>query len=185
MAYDLAEHHHRLDASTASSAASVKGCRFSVQQGKAIIDAIGLKTAIEPTGAEQTDAQHRVWREAAIKAAEAQGLQFTHGVAAKLINVYLKARRLGGPDQHPPINSVLLTQLSALSAENFKDFRDVWDRARRRRWSKFTSDDYEEVIRALRKAMRDEPLWKVEEHWSGFQNSARRPARSKVVQVGG
>lgn len=168
MAYDLAEHHHRLDASTASSAASVKGCRFSVERGKAIIDAIGLKTAIEPTGAEQTDAQHRVWREAAIKAAEAQGLQFTHGVAAKLINVYLKARRLGGPDQHPPIDSVLLTQLSA---ENFGGFRAVWDRARRRRWSKLTSDDYEEVITHVRLAMAGEPLWKVEEHWCGFQNS--------------
>ena len=79
-----------------------------MQQGKAIIDAIGLKTVVEPTGAEQTDAQHRVWREAAIKAAEAQGLQFTHGVAAKLINVYLKARRLGGPDQHPPIELRLI-----------------------------------------------------------------------------
>ena len=164
LTYALAEHHHRFAAWAASRAASVKGCRFSVEQGKAIIDAVGLAEKVaNPPSADQIDDAHRAWRRALIEAANAHGLKFTHGVAAKLINVYFKARHA---DQHPPIDAVLLIQLAD---GNFGGFRAVWKKARRIRWSHFTSDDYETVIHHARIALNGAPLWMLEEHWRGHQ----------------
>jgi len=37
------------------------------------------------------DDSHRAWRTAVVAAAAALDLQLTHGVAAKLVNMYLKA----------------------------------------------------------------------------------------------
>ncbi|HEV3247016.1 MAG TPA: hypothetical protein VG124_07415, partial [Beijerinckiaceae bacterium] len=56
------------------------------------------KVVANPPDQDQVDDAHRAWRNAVIEAASAHGLAFTHGVAAKLINVYLKARHA---DQHP------------------------------------------------------------------------------------
>jgi hypothetical protein len=69
---------------------------------------------------EQMDLQHRAWRSRVIAMAATEGLSFTHGVAAKLINVYLKAVFVCGGQHdhaqvqalHPPIDSVLLKELS-------------------------------------------------------------------------
>lgn len=36
--YDILEHRHRFAAWAASRAASVKGCRFSAEQGKAVLE---------------------------------------------------------------------------------------------------------------------------------------------------
>jgi hypothetical protein len=164
LTYALDEHHHRFAVWAASRAASVKGCRFSVEQGKAIIDAVGLAEKVaDPPGPEALDDAHRVWRNAVIEAAKAHGLHFTHGVAAKLINVYFKAQHA---DQHPPIDAVLLTKLSD---GNFGGFRAVWEEARRIRWSRFTSADYETVIHHARIALHGAPLWMIEEHWRGHQ----------------
>ena len=141
-------------------AASVKGCRFSVERGKTIIDAIGLAEIVaNRPSPDELDEAHRAWRHAAIKAAKAQGLTFTHGVAAKLINVYFKARQVF--DLHPPIDAVLLTELSV---QNFGGFGAVWNKARRLRWSNFTSTDYETVIRHVRLALHGAPLWMIEQH---------------------
>jgi hypothetical protein len=164
LTYALDEHHHRFAVWAASRAASVKGCRFSVAQGKAIINAVGLAERVaNPPDQDQVDDAHRAWRNAVIEAAGAHGLAFTHGVAAKLINVYLKARHA---DQHPPIDAVLLTQLAD---GDFGGFRAVWQEARRIRWSHFTSDDYETVIHHARIALNGAPLWMLEEHWRGHQ----------------
>lgn len=77
---------------------------------------------------DRLDAAHREWRTRIVKAAEGEGLVFTHGVAAKLVNVYLKAGFVcsghhGHPSVralHPPIDSVLL---QALCEENVGGLR--------------------------------------------------------------
>lgn len=179
MSYTIIEHKHRFAAWAASRAASTKTCRFNVLQGKNILEAIGFKNLLAspdllplPT---EIDSKHREWREAAIIAAKAKDLTgFGHGIAAKLINVYLKCAFVcaGHEDHanvaalHPPIDSLLLDELYE---GNVGSLSDQWAKARKARWSKFSSEQYEAVIAAIRATLPDEPLWKVESCWRGHQ----------------
>lgn len=104
-----------------------------------------------------------------------QGLDFTHGVAAKLINVYQKACFVcGGQDTdprvqalHPPIDGLLLKELYR---KNVGELRQEWSKARTIRWSKFTTDEYQNVITSIRSALgKNVPLWHIEKHWRGYQ----------------
>ena len=177
--YSVHEHKHRFSAWAAGRAATVNGCRFSVEQAKLILEGAKLKQLL--LGPAQLpdplniDAAHREWRTDVIAAAKTQGLDFTHGVAAKLINIYLKAGLMcGGHDRdprvqalHPPIDSLLLDELYD---QNVGGLRRQWSKARATRWSKFTSDEYEEVIASIRVALGPNvPLWEVEQYWRGYQ----------------
>jgi hypothetical protein len=121
------------------------------------------------------DATHRNWRASMVREAEEIGLmRFSHGIAAKLINVYLKGMIIcGGHHQHPraaflhpPIDSLLLDELYA---ENIGGQRAAWSDARRLKWSKLTSEQYESVVVAVRNACGDHPLWRIEAFWRGHQ----------------
>ncbi len=178
MPYTIEEHKHRFAAWAASTAARVKGCRFSVEQGKAILEEAGLCQLLASPDKlpvpEQTDSRHRDWRVSVLQAAEGQGLRFTHGVAAKLINVYLKAVFVCGGHHdhesvralHPPVDGRLLKELAK---QNLGGLRGEWNKASRIRWSNLDSEQYEKVIHSLRVSMTTEALWKVEQHWRGYQ----------------
>ena len=180
MSYTIEEHKHRLAAWAASRAASAnEQCRFKVRVGVAILEASGFDSSFSrvdqlPKPADVVNT-HRIWRESVIREAKARNLKFTHGVAAKLINCYLKVRFVcGGHENHehvkclpPPIDRTLL---SKLAAENVSGLRANWKAARDKGWSKFDSAKYEEVIDLIRQSLpADEPLWKIEEHWEGHQ----------------
>ena len=179
MPYTIEEHKHRYAAWAASRAASTKTCRFNVLQGKNIIEAVALNRLLSdpqllPTP-DQIDCKHREWRAAAICAANGKDLTgFSHGVAAKLINVYLKSAFVCAGHEahanvaalHPPIYSLLLNELQAA---NIGDLAEQWAIARKVRWSKFNSEQYEAVISTIRKAMGGAALWQVEAHWRGYQ----------------
>jgi hypothetical protein len=119
---------------------------------------------------------HRRWRAATIKAGlkVGAGCELTHGVAAKLLNVYLKSRFVcagcHGDERvaalHPPIDSVLL---KALADADVGGNAATWKRAARIRWSRFSSTDYEDVIDAIRQSLDGRPLWAIEEYWKGNQ----------------
>lgn len=124
MPYTIDEHKHRYAAWAASRAASTKTCRFSVQQGKSIIVTLGLHLLIADPALlplpGDLDSRHRAWRTTAIQIANSMGLtHFTHGIAAKLINVYLKGAFVCAGHQmhinvaalHPPIDRLLLDEL--------------------------------------------------------------------------
>lgn len=177
-AYQIGIHQHRFAAWAASRAASVKGCRFSVEKGRTVLEACGFNAAFSSPAklpaAVKTDAQHRRWRAKAIRAAGSLGLSFTHGVAAKLINIYLKCRFVCGGHYkhprvcrlHPPIDDVLLRRLARLDIGGFASH---WRHARGKRWSKFSQQDYESVIELMRRCSKRKPLWMIEEHWAGNQ----------------
>jgi hypothetical protein len=82
-------------------------------------------------------------------------LTFSHGVAAKLINIYLKSIYVCGSNYndpkvkaiHPPIDSVLL---DALYKQNIAGKRKEWQSARKARWSKLNSVQYQKVISAIK-----------------------------------
>ena len=179
MPYTIYEHKHRYASWAASRAASTKPCRLTVLSGKEIIETVGLHRIIsDPSNLpspDKIDTSHRFWRETAIDAARNKDISgFSHGVAAKLINVYLKGIFVcGGHEEHnnvaalhPPIDSLLLY---GLYSNNVGGLRKQWDVARKIRWSNFDSAQYEAVIAAIRTAMGGSPLWQVELYWPGYQ----------------
>jgi hypothetical protein len=178
LTYGIELHKHRFAAWAASIAASVKNCRFSVQDGRRILEECGFNENFsQPEQLPEPhaiDEEHRKWRADIVGAAKSRELPFTHGVAAKLVNIYLKSRFVCGghhthervQNLHPPIDSVLLQSLAELNVGgNGKE----WKRAAKTRWSKFGSDDYEQVIDLIRQSLNGGPLWKIEEHWKGNQ----------------
>ena len=179
MDYSIHDHKHRFSAWAASRAASVKNCRFDVANGKKIIETVGLDVIASspdnlPAPA-QIDAAHREWRESAISAALGLGMRpFSHGIAAKLINVYLKGMiTCGGHESHPnasslhpPIDRLLLDELYS---QNIGGLRAAWSTARKQSWSNFNSEQYEAVILAIRQTIGEMPLWRIENHWRGYQ----------------
>lgn len=178
MPYTIEEHKHRFSAWASGRAASANGCRFSVEQAKTILEAAGLNQLLaDPNNLplpQDIDTCHREWRNSVITEAGNRGLTFTHGVAAKLINIYLKAGFVCGGHHahanvqalHPPIDSVLLDELSA---QNIGGNRHAWNEARRIRWSNFDSQQYETVINNIRATMPNQALWEVEQYWRGYQ----------------
>jgi len=115
---------HRFAAWAAATAGSASPkCRFSLADGVGILESIGFgpdygrPERLPAPG--DFDESHRRWRERAIKSAKARRINMSHGVAAKLINVYLKSRFICGVRaDHPkvkalnqPIESILLKAL--------------------------------------------------------------------------
>jgi hypothetical protein len=96
--------------------------------------------------------------------------EISHGRAAKLINVYLKAAAFvcGGYHEHPKVTSLHpLTDrllLQRMSSERFGE-RDDWKDFS---WTKLNSEDYQGLIDRIRTASRGQPLWKIECFWAGF-----------------
>ena len=176
--YGINLHAHRFAAWAASRAASVVNCRFSVAQGRIILEECGFNASFsspeqlpEP---QAIDEQHRKWRADILSAAASRGLTFTHGVAAKLVNVYFKSRFVCGGHHddervralHPPIDSVLLEALVEL---NVGGHASAWKQAAKTRWSRFGSEDYEHVIQLIRQSLNGAPLWMIEAYWRGNQ----------------
>lgn len=181
--YDILEHRHRFAAWAASRAASVKGCRFSAEQGKAVLERAGLRELIaapkelpDPNPA-SVDSAHACWRQKVMEIARRDFLlPFTHGIAAKLINVYLKATFVCGGHEdhervrhlHPPVDGLLLDSLCRAAAGG-EDLTKRWTTMRDKRWSKFDAQDYQSVIDGIRQVVGNQPLWMIEAHWRGYQ----------------
>lgn len=183
MNYTINVHRHRFAAWAAANAASVSGCHFSVEQANAVIVAVGLnKLLANPDrlpAPSNIDKAHKKWRRKIVAAAKRRGLNgFTHGVAAKLINVYLKSGFVcGGYHEHyrvkalhPPIDSQILNELYK---KNYGNRKKVWGEARKKRWSNMDSRLYEKVITNIRQSEPNKALWEVEKYWPGYRHSNR------------
>jgi hypothetical protein len=180
-------HTHRFAAWCGASAAGASSkCRFKVRIGVELIEATALRAwgngwASLPTP-DTFDVAHRelrehLVRESLLRVSSITGT-FTHGVAAKLINCYLKPIYACGtlptdPDSlnklnalHPPIDRLLLDGLAQSSTGAAAA---AWRKWRSEGWSKFNSDQYEAVIAAIRTKAHCRPLWEIEEFWVGHQ----------------
>ena len=176
--YTAAEHTHRFASWAAGRAASVKNYRFSVEKAQSWIKEVGLSDYLlnqkNALTTHSIDDLHRTWRFDLIATALADGVQLTHGVAAKLINVYFKAVYVSLSTiqeswlnvLHPPIDAVLL---DALYQENVGGFADFWKESKSIRWSNFDSEQYEKVIEHIKSALGNRPLWQIEAFWRGHQ----------------
>lgn len=104
-----------------------------------------------------------------------QGSAFSPGIAAKLINVYLKAMLLSGPSLqrgppglmekanalHPPIDRLLLEMLAKRDSP---DRRRFWRHRLKTGWSSFSDAEYELTIEEIR-VVTGGALWKIERFW--------------------
>jgi hypothetical protein len=179
--YSLDDHRRRFALWTAGRAASTNGCRFTVEQAMSLLAATGLESVHDPGElpiSAEFDGLHKEWRTVSIAQSGSLGLPgFTTGVAAKLINIYLKSMFVCGGHAthervaalHPPIDSLLLAELAR--TEEDPVLKRVWSRARAMRWSKFDNTMYEEVIVAIKRKVSypSNPLWSVERYWPGHQ----------------
>lgn len=179
MCYSINEHKHIFAAWAASRAASVITCRFKVQQGKEILEKANINLLSNDINnlpcSEDFDEKHLEWRNNVISTALEYRLKFSHGIAAKLINIYLKTIYVCGSNYndprvraiHPPIDRVLL---DALYKHNVGNLKDEWNKARKISWSKLNSKQYYNVILAIKKVFPDNSgLWQIEKYWKGHQ----------------
>lgn len=181
MKYDIQTHIHRYSCWAASRAASTsRNNRFTVETGQNILDNSAIRNLILnpdrlPNSDVEFDNQHEIWRKEIIGCAQRIGNEkFTHGIAAKLINIYLKSIIICGgfhehPNSkfiHPPIDSVLLKKLIE---KKFNRRTEFWQNAQKIAWSSFNSNEYQNVINEIRIGLQGAPLWKIEEFWEGHQ----------------
>lgn len=179
MGYTIQNHIHLFSSWASSRAASVKNNRFTVEVGQIILTKSTIRNFILapnllPNNQKEFDINHKSWRKEIILLAQEEGLFFTHGVSAKLINIYLKSIIICGgffnhqnaKYIHPPIDSVLLKELAKI---DFNKKSKFWKDSNKIAWSKFDSDQYERVIEEIKNGLKDKPLWEIEKFWKGFQ----------------
>ena len=171
--YDIHEHTHRFAAWAAATGASASPrCRFTVEAGKAILERAGFDAKLRhpkqlPSPA-RMDVVHLAWRKAVIREARKVGLEFTHGIAAKLINLYLKAKfTCGGFADHPHV-AALPPPIDSLLLKAFNSTKSPTDRLPVH-WSTFDSQTYQKANDASWLERKGLPLWTAESLWQGHR----------------
>lgn len=187
--FEPAEHRFRFAAWGAATAARAsKNCRFPVSDGVKLLKLIELDklaSGIEALpGPAEFDEKHKVWCDqlvllARTKLSKRPKKKFSYGVAAKLVNCYMKPLfmehlLIGGESEkrlkvdaiHPPIDSILLRNLGkgAPDVERAKN----WRRWNSIGWSNFERADYFAVIEQIQDVTGGE-LWRIEAFWTGHQ----------------
>jgi len=192
------EQRHEFAYRAAFQAASVRGLRgFNIAMAQGMIEAAGLFQHLDNGGNDLPDTHaefdewHQEKRKAVIGVFNGQnGVNdnngLSHGRAAKLINVYLKAwfpeideaRR---SVIHPPVDSVLLTHLryklildeiEGCPMARQPEVQCLLQGAgvnpwRPRPWTTLDSPGYNEIIHAFQYLANAHGLWKIEKYWPG------------------
>jgi len=177
--YQIQDHIHLYASWAAGRASSVKNNRFKVEIAQKILSKSVIKSFILnpdalPTNEKEFTLSHKIWRQQIIDLAEEEELHLTHGISAKLINMYLKSTIICGGFHkhkntkfiHPPIDRVLLKELYRVNFNNKKKF---WKEYENIAWSKFNSEQYEKVISEIKVGINGAPLWEIEKYWKGYQ----------------
>jgi hypothetical protein len=143
-----------------------------VEDGKAILEAVGFDARLcrpsQLPKPSQIDRVHAKWCKRVIAKARKRKLKFSHGIAAKLINLYLKAKfTCGGYAGHPKVEA-LHPPIDSLLLKAFNRTLKPQDRLPVN-WSTFDSNTYQQVVDALREARKGVPLWAAESLWQGHR----------------
>lgn len=185
--YTYVEHQHRLASWAAATAArSSPKCRFSASDAVKVINRLEVRSFVEDPNLVSGSSNHfdhlhrRVCRQAIDLwgkhvSVPSNASTFTFGVAAKLVNVYLKVGVLTRSKKdgsefkalHPPIDRILL---KGLAQGDVGGLRKFWSTMASLGWSNFCEADYYNVIQALRSSVpRNVPLWTIEQYWPGYR----------------
>lgn len=183
MEYTFNVHRHRFAAWCASTASSAsRKCRFSVQLGVKLIEQVGLPDWLDNfPSPEIFDAEHARMRGRLVQCASTASLcgAFSQGIAAKMINCYLKSAFIGHEQElnyiHPPIDRILIEALRKTDAGAPGSL--IWAEINRNGgWSSMTSELYEDAIARI-KQLRPRALWAIEEYWIGYQPQKALPTQ--------
>ena len=183
MSFTIEKNRHILSCWAASRAAGVSPlCRFEVKKGKSILEkCFGYSGPNEKDvfklKQEDFDSYHLEIIQKIIKYFKNHNIKtkidgeielgMTHGVAAKLLNVYFKIMFICGNYKnekgigyiHPPIDSLLLNSLDKVQKQKFWKYK----------WSKINFDQYQEIINGIKAMTESRGLWSIEEYWIGHQ----------------
>jgi hypothetical protein len=176
MAYDLAEHRHRF-AVWAAARATQRGFT-TVRNLRAALGATDIRRRLDTPStfgcsAAEFDEMHLRWCSTICSSLTDRGIakkRATHGRAAKLVAVYLKALVLLGErwdspfahNMHPPVDRILLQGL-ATSKMLKSSHQSAW---RSVNWTELDRVGYESLIGQLRAVVHaDKPFWIIEEYW--------------------
>lgn len=122
------------------------------------------------------DWHHRVVTELLRSSATIVGRRASYGVAAKLLNVYLKLyflRQISGSKVgekfshfHPPLDSIMIKRFQRLEGAQDTEIVDLSPA-----WSTFGAENYRATIDVMRRfaGRTGHPLWKIEAYWTGFR----------------
>ncbi|WP_100644035.1 hypothetical protein [Alteromonas facilis] len=206
--YTLPAHKHILAAWAASTAAnnSTK-FRFSVELGKRLLMQCNLSETEflerinlvqEFTSQEEFDAWHNSFILEMLDESRVNEVitrfnleskksldcrNFTYGIAAKMLNVYLKVFFLGelGAKKfadfiHPPIDRLLLEQLRKIDKEHFSfkkhDFPNHKLNSGVPAWTQLDNKQYSLIIQKIKQYLANqsvEGMWQIEFAWRGHQ----------------
>lgn len=181
--YNIQIHIHRFSVWAASRAVMSgirkKGMHFNLQTGKMLIEiseiaefVLSKKSLPDPN---QFDEEHRKWRNIIISASNIEN--FGDGLAAKLINCYLKSALINPytiddpkiKALHPPIDRILLENLIVDPSLEFRKKCGIGNQIPA--WSKLDSYKYENIIESIKQVVGyniDKPsrgLWEIEKWW--------------------
>lgn len=177
MAYNHFTHRHNFAVWAAARAAQRRFASASVTRLKAALEVCGVVEFLRRDDALQTnsatfDRLHRAWCERIRGHLTRDGVNLaTHGRAAKLIAVYLKAMVVIGPDtesqlarvSHPPIDRILLKNLSRASEIN-SPHKKSWAKLS---WTQLDAEAYDALIKQLRECLgENQPMWHLEKYWT-------------------
>lgn len=188
--FDPVEHRFRFAAWCGATAARASAnCRFTVSEGVTLLEKSKLDRIArgidELPEAIDFDDHHKVWCSEIVKNApsvmsKAPRKEFSYGVAAKLVDCYLKPLFLElQPPQydesirtrtnaiHPPIDSILLKNLGRRDPDIERSRN--WKRWKKMGWSNFDRDTYLEIIQQVRDVTENQ-LWRIEAFWTGYQS---------------
>ncbi len=178
--YTIEEHKHILSSWAAATAASRSPkSRFKVEVAKKILESLDIREIIKDIpklkSSDAFDAWHDEQCNKLIEIAKGEIKGFSYGVAAKLLNCYLKVYFLDQLNRfsfiHPPIDRPLLENLEKRNI-GFK--KTTWKEYKSKGWSNFSREDYKQVISFIKEALKQElnderSLWKIEYYWPGHQ----------------
>lgn len=179
---------HRYAIWCAARASSTKNCRFRVEKCASLIESseklrfFYKKNRQYLTNYKEFDNFHDVICSELTELANKMDISnFKYGIAAKIVNIYLKTvvvipmlKYLSNLSEnekfelraiHPPIDRVLLKELAK---KNVSGEADRWRRYKNIGWTNFSQMQYMECIKLLRSAT-DGKSWSIEKYWLGYQ----------------
>jgi hypothetical protein len=177
MSYLYQEHQHNFSAWAAARAAqrTFKGATVPILKKSleyAQLDVYIQTPSKHHTNELEFDAQHTIWCNQIVKYLNENGVEApTFGLAAKLVNVYLKSSIVLSKycDSklasivHPPIDDLLLKAIVADKSLSLS----IRNQCKGVRWTQFTEGSYQQLIQAFRSHELHRPnFWELERYWS-------------------
>lgn len=177
MPYSYPEHQHNFSAWAAARAAQRKFKGAKVPILKKSLEHVQLDVYVKTPSKHHTnehdfDAQHTIWCNQIVKYLKENGVEAaTFGLAAKLVNVYLKSSivlsKYGDSKLasivHPPIDDLML---KAIVADTSLSLR-IRNECKGIKWTQFTEVSCQKLIKALKNHDLHIPnFWELERYWS-------------------